>query len=120
MNKEQFYELHADFCKTFTNPKRVEILDLLREGEMNVTDIQKRIGESKSHTSLMLSFMRMKNVLKTRRDGTNVYYRIADDKITYAYVVMQKALAGMIEKRQGLQPSKKYLSETVDRRRQGR
>jgi DNA-binding transcriptional ArsR family regulator len=64
--------------------------------------------------------MRMKNVLKTRRDGTNVYYRIADDKITYAYVVMQKALAGMIEKRQGLQPSKKYLSETVDRRRQGR
>jgi DNA-binding transcriptional ArsR family regulator len=96
MKKEEFYELHADFCKTFTNPKRIEILDLLRKGEMNVTDIQKRIGESKAHTSQMLNFMRMKNVLKTRRDGTNVYYSIADDKITYAYVVMQETFTGTI------------------------
>jgi len=98
MRKKEFYELHAEFCKTFTNPKRIEILDLLREGEMNVTDIQKRIGESISHTSQMLNFMRMKNVLKMRRDGTSVYYGIADDKIAHACVVMQQALSGMIGK----------------------
>jgi ArsR family transcriptional regulator len=67
MKKEKFYELHADFCKTFTNPKRIEILDLLRDGELTVTDIQKKIGIEKAHASLMLNFMRMKNVLKTRR-----------------------------------------------------
>jgi DNA-binding transcriptional ArsR family regulator len=65
---------------------------------MNVTDIQERIGESISHTSQMLNFMRMKNVLKTRRDGTSVYYCIADDKIAHACIVMQEALSGMIGK----------------------
>lgn len=98
MKKEDFYELHADFCKTFTNPKRIEILDLLRGGELTVTDIQKKIGIEKAHTSLMLNFMRMKKVLKTRRAGTNVFYSIADDKIADACVVMQEALAGMIGK----------------------
>jgi len=33
MKKEELYALHAEFCKTFTNPKRIEILDLLRDGE---------------------------------------------------------------------------------------
>jgi DNA-binding transcriptional ArsR family regulator len=98
MKKDEFYELHADFCKTFTNPKRIEILDLLRGGELTVTDIQKKIGIEKAHTSLMLNFMRMKNVLKTRRAGTNVYYRIADEKIAHACVAMQDALVGMIGK----------------------
>jgi len=98
MKKEEFYELHADFCKTFTNPKRIEILDLLRGGELTVTEIQKKIGIAKAHTSLMLNFMRTKSVLKTRRAGTNVYYSIADDKIAYACVVMQQALTGMIGK----------------------
>ena len=96
MKTEEFYELHAEFCKTFTNPKRIEILDLLRGGEMNVTDIQNTIGVSKAHTSSMLSLMRMKGVLKARRDGINIYYRIADDKISHACVVVQEALAGMI------------------------
>jgi ArsR family transcriptional regulator len=99
MKKEEFYELHADFCKTFTNPKRIEILDLLREGEMTVTEIQSRIGVAKARASLMLNFMRMKNVLKTRRTGTNIYYSIADPKIAEACVVMQHALARMLENR---------------------
>ncbi len=98
MKNKEFYELHADFCKTFTNPKRVQILDLLRDGEFTVTEIQKKIGIAKAHTSLMLNFMRVKNVLKTRRAGTNVYYSIADEKIAHACVVMQEALAGMMGK----------------------
>jgi len=101
MKKEELYALHAEFCKTFTNPKRIEILDLLRDGEMTVTEIQNKIGIEKAHASLMLNFMRMKNVLKTRRAGTNVFYSIADDKIAHACVVMQEALAGMIGKGAG-------------------
>jgi ArsR family transcriptional regulator len=99
MKKEELYALHAEFCKTFTNPKRIEILDLLRDGEMTVTEIQNKIGIEKAHASLMLNFMRMKNILKTRRAGTNVFYSIADDKIAHACVAMQDALTEMIGKR---------------------
>ncbi len=98
MKKEDFYELHAEFCKTFTNPKRIEILDLLRGGEKTVSDIQKEIGITKAHTSLMLNFMRMKNVLRTRRHGKHVYYSLSDDKIAHACAVMQEAITGMMEK----------------------
>jgi ArsR family transcriptional regulator len=67
MKKEELYALHAEFCKTFTNPKRIEILDLLRDGEMTVTEIQNKIGIEKAHASLMLNFMRMKNILNEGR-----------------------------------------------------
>jgi ArsR family transcriptional regulator len=65
---------------------------------MTVTDIQKEIGITKSHTSLMLNFMRVKNVLRARKEGTNVYYSIADDKIAHACAAMQEALAGITGK----------------------
>lgn len=82
--KKDYYEFHSEFCKTFTNPKRIEILDLLRGREMTVTDIQKKVGVAKAHASLMLSVMRMKNILKARREGQNIYYSIANTKIEQA------------------------------------
>jgi ArsR family transcriptional regulator len=97
MKKEEIYVFHAEFCKTFANPKRIEILDLLREGEMTVTDIQRKIGETKAYTSVLLSVMRMKNIVKARKDGTNVYYSIADKKVIHAYSLMQEALAQLME-----------------------
>ena len=51
----------------FTSPKRIEILDLLKDGDMTVTEIQNNTGMEKAHTSLMLNFMRVKNVLKRER-----------------------------------------------------
>jgi hypothetical protein len=46
----------------------------------------------------MLNFMRVKNVLRARKEGTNVYYSIADDKIAHACAAMQEALAGITGK----------------------
>jgi DNA-binding transcriptional ArsR family regulator len=36
---KQIYELHADICKTLANPKRLEIINLFREGERSAAEL---------------------------------------------------------------------------------
>ena len=94
--KKEVLEFHAEFCKTLSSPKRLEILCLLKEGEMTVTEISKKIGQRTS-ASQHLNVMRMRGILKARRDGTNVYYGIANKQIAQACNHMQRALACLME-----------------------
>ncbi len=95
--RKEILEFHAEFCKTFSNPKRLEILDLLKAGEITVGAITEKIGVSKANVSQHLTIMRMMRILKTRRDGTKIYYRIANEKLTQACSLMQDALAQLME-----------------------
>jgi len=95
--KKEVLEFHAEFCKTFSNPKRLEIMCLLKEKEMTVSDIVKKLGVPKANMSQHLNIMRMMGILKTRRHGTNIYYRIANKKITKACGLMQNALGYLME-----------------------
>jgi ArsR family transcriptional regulator len=94
--KIEMLEFHAGFCKTFAHPKRLEILDILKGGEMTFAEIQKKIGASKPYTSQQLSVMRTKGILKTRKDGKSMYYYIASKKISQACTLMQEALAQLM------------------------
>ncbi len=95
--KKEVLEFHAEFCKTFSSPKRLEILCLLKDGEMTVSDIIKKLGVPKANVSQHLNVMRMMGILKGRRDGTNIHYSIANKKITQACTLMQNALAHLME-----------------------
>jgi DNA-binding transcriptional ArsR family regulator len=95
--KKEVLEFHADFCKTFSSPIRLEILCLLKEGDLTVDEITKKLGASKANVSQHLSLMRMMGILKGRRNGKNTYYGIANKKITKACSLMQDALASLLE-----------------------
>ena len=95
--KKEVLEFHAEFCKTFSNSKRLEILGLLKSGELTVSDITGKLGVSKANASQHLTVMRMMRILKTRRDGQNTYYRIANKKLVKACNLMQDALAQLME-----------------------
>lgn len=95
--KKEVFEFHAEFCKTFSNPKRLEILDLLKSGEMRVSALTEKLGVPKANVSQHLTVMRMMRILKARRDGANIYYRIANTKITQACSLMQAALAQLMK-----------------------
>jgi len=97
MKGRRILELHAEFCKTFSSPKRLEILCLLKEGELSVTDITKKLGIPKTNASQHLSLMRIMGILKARRNGTTIYYMLANKKLAEACGVMQDALAQLME-----------------------
>ncbi len=91
MNKK-IYEMHAQICKVFTSPKRLEIINLLRDGEKTVNDLAEQADVLQANVSQHLTVLRQNNVVTTRRDGANVYYKIANPKILQACDLMREVL----------------------------
>ena len=71
----------ADFFKALSHPARIKILELLRAGELSVTDLQDRLGIESSSVSQQLSVLRNRNIVESRKAGTTVYYRVRDPEI---------------------------------------
>lgn len=83
-DSREMYEAHAEFCKTFAHPVRLAILDCFREGERTVTQLQKELSAKQATVSQQLSFLRKLGIVKTRRDGRQVYYRLTDQRVLKA------------------------------------
>jgi ArsR family transcriptional regulator len=89
---KSLYEMQAEICKTLTNPKRIEILNTLKTEEKTVTELVNALGASKANVSQHLAVMRHKGILATRRDGVNIYYRVANTKVIDACTLMKEVL----------------------------
>ena len=72
----------ADLFKGFADPTRVHILCLLltRE-EMCVTDIAEQAAVSQSAISHQLRLLKQMHLIKSRREGKNMHYSLADDHV---------------------------------------
>src|SRR3989338_7748093 len=75
------YENNAEIYKILANPKRLEILNLLREQEMPVPELVKILGISKANVSQHLALLRHARLVTVRRNGFNGYYNIIDPRI---------------------------------------
>ena len=75
------FTLQADICKTLADPKRLMLLHELREGEKSVGQLAANLGLPQANVSRHLAILRERGVVLTRRQGTSVYYRLADAKI---------------------------------------
>lgn len=97
MSDRNLYKLHASICHTLANPKRLEIIDKLRVGELSVTELVEALEISQSNLSQHLSVMRQRGIVTTRRDGLNVFYRLSNSKITQACDLMRQVLLENLE-----------------------
>jgi ArsR family transcriptional regulator, virulence genes transcriptional regulator len=97
MSDRNLYKLHASICHTLANPKRLEIIDKLRAGELSVTELVKALKISQSNLSQHLSVMRQRGIVTTRREGLNVFYRLSNSKITQACDLMRQVLLENLE-----------------------
>jgi ArsR family transcriptional regulator len=70
----------ATLCKVFSSAQRVLILWFLSENERTVSEIAKALGSSLSSTSQHLHLMELSNILESRRERQNIYYRLADNE----------------------------------------
>lgn len=86
------FGLHARICRTFSHPKRLEILNLLRDGELPVSQLAEQMGVSLANVSQHLAVLRDKGVVVTRREGVSVYYRVSNPKIIQACDLMREVL----------------------------
>ena len=93
MKKDRtLYELQSDVCKTLASPKRIEILNALKEGEKTVSELVEILGVPKANVSQHLAVMRHKGILKFRREGINMYYSVSNRKVIEACLLMKEVL----------------------------
>ncbi|MFH1524764.1 MAG: metalloregulator ArsR/SmtB family transcription factor [Chloroflexota bacterium] len=71
----------ATLCKVFSSAQRVLILWFLAEGGRTVSEIAGALGASLPSTSQHLHLMELNDVLESRRDKQNIYYRLADNDL---------------------------------------
>lgn len=95
----ELFVLHSEICKTLANPKRLEILNALQNGEVSVAQLLRRLKLPKANVSQHLAMLRSRGVVKARREGLNVYYRIANPKILRACNLMREVLMEQLEER---------------------
>jgi len=68
----------SEFFKALSNPLRIRILELLRDGDKYVHELQKHMGVESAVVSQQLAILRNKNIVLGVKDGTKVMYSIKD------------------------------------------
>ena len=94
----KIFKLHAELLKALAHPKRLEILNLLRSGEMCVSDMQHMLDLPQGHLCQHLEILRNAGVAETRREGKQVFYKVAHADFIKASDLLREVL---VEKYQG-------------------
>lgn len=96
--EKEIYELHADVCRILSHAKRLEILNTLRHTEMSVGELKNLTGLTKANLSQHLGVLRQRKIVTTRREGVNIYYRLANPKVIKAFDLMREVLYEQLAK----------------------
>ncbi|HCY9027129.1 ArsR/SmtB family transcription factor [Enterococcus faecalis] len=71
----------SQLYKVLSDPTRLRILLLLKEGEHNVTEISEQLGMEQSAVSHQLKLLRDSRVVKARREGKTIFYTLDDHHV---------------------------------------
>ena len=75
-------DFKAELFRTLANPVRIRILEVLRSaGSLTVGEIQQHVGVEPSNVSQHLALMRGRGLVSTRREGTSIWYSVAEPQL---------------------------------------
>ena len=80
-NARPVHEVKANLFRVLGHPARVRILELLRDDERSVGALQAELGLDSGGTSQHRAALRRSGGVESRREGTSVYYRVADARV---------------------------------------
>ncbi len=98
----QIYRLHAEFCRTLSDANRLLIIKELSREELSVNELTRRLGLQQSNVSKHLAFLRENGLVNARREGSSVYYSLADTRISEAISLLKSVQSEILAKRQKL------------------
>jgi len=94
---QQVFKKHAAAHKALANTKRLEIVHLLRDQELSVHEMAEMLGLPQSNLSQHLSILRQVGLVRTKKEGLSVYYRLTSPKIIAASDMVRTALISQVE-----------------------
>ena len=96
--EDQIYYYHAEMCKVLSHPKRLELINLLRDREMSVGELSNKLVLAMANLSQHLAMMRERRILVSRKEGNVVYYRIANPRLLEAFDLLREILFEQIRR----------------------
>ena len=84
--------MHSELCRTLANEKRQRILGAIRYGELSVSKIAEETEIAQATVSQHLALLRSKGLVDTRRDGTYIFYSVANPKIIQAFDLITEVM----------------------------
>ena len=79
--KRALFDAFASVAHALGSGRRAEIVDLLAQGERSVEEIAGEVGQSPANTSQHLQVLARAGLVRTRREGTRVFYRLTSDRV---------------------------------------
>jgi len=123
--KRTLFARFAETAKALGHGRRLEILELLAQGERSVEALAERVGLSMANASQHLQLMRRTGLLASRRDGKRILYRLNDPSVLELTAALQRVaernvadvrevIRGYFHERDALEPvSRKELSQRL-------
>jgi rhodanese-related sulfurtransferase len=87
--KDAVFGQFAQIASAFASPKRIELVDVLAQGERNVETLARETGLSVANASRHLQILKAANLVATRKQGLQVFYRLADPLVLRGYHALQ-------------------------------
>ena len=88
--KDRLYAEFARIGKAVANPHRLELLEVLAQGERTVESLADETGLSVANTSRHLQQLRQAQLVLTRRDGLFIHYRVAGPEVVALMVALRR------------------------------
>lgn len=89
VSRDEDYQRSAVIGRALADPKRLCVLESLAEGEVSVSDLATRVACQVPNMSQHLAVLRAAGLVTTRRDGSTVFYRLADPRVLEAFRLIQ-------------------------------
>jgi rhodanese-related sulfurtransferase len=124
--KDDLYQQFARLGKALASPARLELLDLLAQGERSVEELAQEAALSVANASAHLQTLSRARLVSSRKEGLRVFYRLADPSIFRLWVALREAgerqyaeidrlVATYLQDRQTLQPiSREELAKRLE------
>ncbi len=90
---QQIFELHADIFKALAHPKRLEIIHLLRDHSLSVSQIQEMLDLSQANLSQHLQILRKNKIVKATKKGKQIFYHVSDPRFLKACDLIREVLS---------------------------
>jgi rhodanese-related sulfurtransferase/DNA-binding transcriptional ArsR family regulator len=111
-HKAALYEQFARVGKALASPKRLELLDLLAQGERSVDDLARAAELGVTSCSAHLQVLHHARLVTTRKQGTRVYYSLASDDVAHLQAEVRDVAARLLAE---VEPARMaYLGEDVE------
>ncbi len=110
--KDELHEQFARIGRALANPHRVEVLDLLAQGERSVEVLAARAAISVGLASAHLQALRRAGLVVSRRDGTRILYRLAGDDVYGLLAAVRAVATGRLAEAE--RAARAYMGEPVE------